>query len=358
MAERAPDVYSAEDLARATGAPVRQVRALIRAAAIPTIDGRLVARRDAIAACRTLRDGRLPIGPAPGSGLFGRRDDGDGRGAAAGMSLLLAGSVHAGLLAAVLVLASVAVPGAVPDTRVSPRRERTQMVFVAEPGPGGGGGGGGRREPAPPPPAERAGTRPRSSPIPRRRPPALAPPRPRPAPRPDPIDSEPLPPVLAPLAAIGADQRDTPGLLSRLVTPEPPPAAPSRGAGTGGGVGSGSGLGVGEGTGRGVGSGHGGGTGGGPYRPGSGVDLPSLLHEVRPRYTDEARRAGLQGEVLLEVVVGGDGAVEEIRVIRGLGAGLDEQAVTAVRQWRFSPARHQGTPVPIVVEVAVEFSLR
>ena len=116
-------------------------------------------------------------------------------------------------------------------------------------------------------------------------------------------------------------------------------------------------MGVGPGAGRGVGPGEGGGIGGGPYRPGSGIEPPALLREVTPDYTEQARRAGLEGEVLLEIVVGPDGGVRDVRVLRRLGAGLDEQAVDAVRQRRFSPARRLGTPVAVIVEVAVEFTL-
>jgi TonB family protein len=62
--------------------------------------------------------------------------------------------------------------------------------------------------------------------------------------------------------------------------------------------------------------------------------------------------------VLLEIVVRRDGSVGEVRVLQGLGAGLDERAMTAVRQWRFDGARRKGVPVDVVVEVAVEFTLR
>jgi TonB family protein len=50
--------------------------------------------------------------------------------------------------------------------------------------------------------------------------------------------------------------------------------------------------------------------------------------------------------------------VGEVKLLRGLGAGLDERAIQAVRQWRFVPAQKQGTPVDVLVEVAVEFKLR
>jgi protein TonB len=53
-----------------------------------------------------------------------------------------------------------------------------------------------------------------------------------------------------------------------------------------------------------------------------------------------------------------NGSVGDVKVLQGLGGGLDERAIEAVRQWRFSPARRQGTPVDVIVEVAVEFKLR
>jgi TonB family protein len=102
----------------------------------------------------------------------------------------------------------------------------------------------------------------------------------------------------------------------------------------------------------------GGGTGGGPYRPGSGIEAPRLLKEVKADYTDEARRRNLQGDVVLEIVVRRDGSVGDVTVLKGLGSGLDQRAVAAVRQWRFAPASRRGTPVDVIVEVAVEFTLR
>jgi len=57
-------------------------------------------------------------------------------------------------------------------------------------------------------------------------------------------------------------------------------------------------------------------------------------------------------------VVRQDGSVGNVRVTRSLGAGLEQRAVEAVRQWRFGPAKRRGTPVDVVVEVSVEFKLR
>jgi TonB family protein len=134
--------------------------------------------------------------------------------------------------------------------------------------------------------------------------------------------------------------------------------APSNGPGKGGGVGTGAGVGVGSGDGSGIGPGSGGGFGGGPYRPGSGITPPRLLREVKADYTEDARRRGVAGEVVLEIVVRSDGSVGDARVLQGLPGGLNDRAVQAVRQWRFDPAQRQGKPVDVFVEVAVEFKLR
>jgi TonB family protein len=136
------------------------------------------------------------------------------------------------------------------------------------------------------------------------------------------------------------------------------PDTESQGSGTGTGAGTGQGAGLGEGSGAGIGPGSGGGTGGGPYRPGSGITAPSIQHEVRPEYTDDARRMGIEGDVVLEIVVRYDGTVGDVKLLHGLAGGLDRRAIDAVRLWRFSPARRYGKPVDVIVEVAVEFKLR
>ena len=91
---------------------------------------------------------------------------------------------------------------------------------------------------------------------------------------------------------------------------------------------------------------------------GSGIAAPSLVREVKPQYTEDARRLGVEGDVVLEIVVRSDGSVGQVSIIQRLGSGLDQRAVDAVRQWRFTPARRYGTPVDVLVEVAVEFKLR
>jgi TonB family protein len=158
---------------------------------------------------------------------------------------------------------------------------------------------------------------------------------------------------MAPVATKPADTTDREGLMVKTE-----PREPSSGSGAGGGVGTGQGTGLGQGDGSGIGEGSGGGTGGGPYRPGSGVDPPRLLKEVRAQYSDPARRANLEGEVELEIVIRRDGSVGDIKILKGLGLGLNEQAIQAVRQWRFAPARLKGAAVDVIVEVSVEFRLR
>jgi TonB family protein len=87
---------------------------------------------------------------------------------------------------------------------------------------------------------------------------------------------------------------------------------------------------------------------------------PVLLHETKPNYTSEAMRARIQGVALLECVVLPDGSVGDVRVVRSLDVqfGLDQQAVNALRQWRFRPGMKDGTPVAVLVTVEISFTLR
>jgi protein TonB len=131
----------------------------------------------------------------------------------------------------------------------------------------------------------------------------------------------------------------------------------SNGTGAGGGIGSGSGGGVGSGRGPGVGPGWGGGIGGGAYRVGGGVSAPRALFAPDPEYSEEARKAKWQGTVVLWVIVGPDGRPRDIKIQRSLGMGLDEKAIEAVRQWKFDPAKKDGQPVAVQINVEVNFRL-
>ncbi|MGB7281710.1 MAG: TonB family protein [Candidatus Acidiferrum sp.] len=97
------------------------------------------------------------------------------------------------------------------------------------------------------------------------------------------------------------------------------------------------------------------GTGNGPYIPG--LIPPACAYCPTPTYTDEARHSKVQGTVTLQVLVGTDGRAEEIRVVRGVGFGLDERAVESVRGWRFTPAR-DGERRAVTAWVTVEAVFR
>ena len=347
MAYPLPDVYSPREIALAAGVAESQVAALTSSP--------YVAHGEAVRLVRALRRGETSSVPAREDGVRLLTPSAQRRPHA--MPFLVSTSLHGCVGILLLVIGSLGLTSADERTEmIEPDVQPVRLVYLALPGPGGGGGGGGLRMPTPPKKAERKGPpKAISSPIPARRiPPPVAPPPPKPEPPPPPLEAKTLPPVMAPVATVVADARNQEGVMKEMPTETPP----SQGSGSGGGAGTGQGTGLGEGSGSGVGPGEGGGIGGGPYRPGSGVSPPRLLKEVRADYTDQARRANVTGEVVLEIVVRRDGSVGDIRILRRLGSGLDERAVQAVRQWRFAPATLKGTPVDVIVEVGVEFKLR
>lgn len=356
-----PEVYSARDIAEAAGVSEGAVRSLIDAGdilAIPTNRStrapRFVAHAEAVRVVRAFRNGQRVVSPE--SSGFHLLVPSSASSRETTMPVVVSTSLHALVAAAMLVISSIGFTNA--DERTEPIDNQlapVRMVYLIQPGPGGGGGGGGLKMKAPATKVERKGPERISSPLPARKLPPPLEPKPKPVePPPTPLDAKVLPPVMAPVATVAADQNDREGDLKET----PKEAPPSQGPGAGGGAGTGQGSGLGEGTGSGIGPGEGGGMGGGPYRPGSGVEPPRLLKEVRADYTDEARRANVTGEVLLEIVVRRDGSVGDVKLLERLGSGLDQRAIQAVRQWRFSPARLKGVPVDVIVEVAVEFKLR
>jgi TonB family protein len=96
-------------------------------------------------------------------------------------------------------------------------------------------------------------------------------------------------------------------------------------------------------------------------QPKNGILGPFPLRKVEPQYTEEARKARLEGSVILQVEVRPDGAVapDSVTVVEGLGMGLDEKAIEAVKQWIFKPAYRDGKPLGMAmpVNVPVEFRL-
>ncbi len=131
----------------------------------------------------------------------------------------------------------------------------------------------------------------------------------------------------------------------------------SNGPGAGGGFGGNAGGGVGTGWDSGRGSGRNGGCCDGLYAIGNGVSMPKPIFAPEPEFSEEARRVKLQGEVTLLGTIGADGLPRNLRVVRSLGMGLDEKAMETVKTWRFEPARMNGRPVAVQMNIIVNFHL-
>jgi TonB family protein len=96
----------------------------------------------------------------------------------------------------------------------------------------------------------------------------------------------------------------------------------------------------------------------GAHQPSNGANTPvEITFKPKPDYTDEGRKQKVNGEVRLEVLFKSDGRVHVVRVLQGLGYGLDEQAVKAAEQIKFTPALHEGQPVDSTALVHIIFEL-
>ena len=100
----------------------------------------------------------------------------------------------------------------------------------------------------------------------------------------------------------------------------------------------------------------------------NGVSPPTVLEsafapyteeaKVEPLYTEEARRARLEGVVILEAIVTKDGTVDAIHVVQGLAFGLTDSAMDALKQWKFSPGKKDGQDVDVALSIAINFRLQ
>ena len=84
---------------------------------------------------------------------------------------------------------------------------------------------------------------------------------------------------------------------------------------------------------------------------------PVLVSQANPGYTEAARAKHLSGNVELSLLIDQAGLPQDIKVVHGLGSGLDEKAVEAVRQYRFKPATRDGRPVATKIYVDVNFQV-
>ncbi len=96
----------------------------------------------------------------------------------------------------------------------------------------------------------------------------------------------------------------------------------------------------------------------GPYRPGGEVSAPVKVFYPSPIYTEDGRRARIQGVVILEAIIDALGNVARVKVLKGLPAGLTESAVETAKRWQFEPAKRQGQPVAVYLNLTIRFSLQ
>jgi protein TonB len=90
---------------------------------------------------------------------------------------------------------------------------------------------------------------------------------------------------------------------------------------------------------------------------GGGVTAPMLIYKVNPEYTPEAKATKIHGPVLVNLIVNEKGEPENVRVVRGIGYGLDQNAVVTVSHYRFKPATEDGKAVPVSVNVEVNYQV-
>jgi periplasmic protein TonB len=256
-----------------------------------------------------------------------------------GKSIIASACTHVvGFLLALFIIGNM--PVTRPPSTDPVDDKASEIVWVNVPGPGRRGGSAGDGKP--PSPRKAEGPRRATMTLPVATPPKLAH---------QPLKDVPEPDAAINIPLVNASEGvvEVPGALTGL------PTVLSLVGDGGGGAGIGSGP-----RGSGIGNGYDGGVGDGAYGPGSGVTMPSVLREVKPSYTAEAMRAKVQGAVMVEAIVREDGSVGQVRIVRSLDRmlGLDEEALKAVKNWRFSPGRRQGRNVAVIVEIELTFTLR
>jgi len=225
-----------------------------------------------------------------------------------------------------------------------------------------GGGGGGTRNPLP----QSQGR----------------PPIPSPIPAPIPTTYARLPPPALPEAGLNIDPVLWKNLnLPAYGDPRSKATTSSNGPGEGGGVGNNNGTGIGEGDGPGFGPGRKGNIGGGDNSPGccgqggsrgnnpnpnedpdriykaSEVTRARIITKPEPQYTEEARKGGVIGTVVLRVVFSKTGQVTNIQAVQTLCCGLTERAIAAAKQIRFTPATRNGQAVSMYMQLEYNFNL-
>jgi len=96
----------------------------------------------------------------------------------------------------------------------------------------------------------------------------------------------------------------------------------------------------------------------GPILVGGDVKAPERVYSPQPNYTEIARKARIQGVVIVQAIIDKEGNVTNIKVLKGLPMGLEEAAVDAMKQWKFKPATLNGRPVTVYYNLTVNFKLQ
>lgn len=213
--------------------------------------------------------------------------------------------------------------------------EKTQMISLSTPPPMAPaktamGGGGGQRGPTP---ATR-GEQPKFAEQ------QITPPK---------VPVESRIPMPDPTIEVQTNLKMANNTMPNIGLPNSPLIGSSMGNGRGSGLGSGDGSGLGNGT--------GGGYGGGLKKIGGGVSSPVVIYKVDPEFSEEARKAKFMGVVLVNLIVDSQGRPQNVHILRGVGMGLDDKALAAVKQYRFKPAMEAGKPVPVELNVEVNFQI-
>lgn len=93
------------------------------------------------------------------------------------------------------------------------------------------------------------------------------------------------------------------------------------------------------------------------FRVGGSITPPRVVYSPQPEYSEQARKAKFQGSCTVGLIVEQDGHTSHIRMLKGIGMGLDENAIAAVQKWKFEPAMKDGNPVRVEIAVEVSFHL-
>ena len=96
----------------------------------------------------------------------------------------------------------------------------------------------------------------------------------------------------------------------------------------------------------------------GPIHVGGDVQAPVKVNAPQPQYTEIARKARIQGVVIVQAIIDKSGTVTNVKVLKGLPMGLSEEAVKAIKQWTFKPATLNGKPVDVYYNLTVNFRLQ